>query len=278
MRQMPGWLTEVLKLLGFTTPFVYAAATYGVFRYLDRRASGAAKAAVSGWLQSAPTNTDDLGNALLEMFNRIYTSRLLSVRAFGRSAFFTFLISAVLIYEMSPTESVLLELRFSQYVIVTTLVANILSDYVSLFVVKSTLAHGKRTPVIALVRGVTAGMGVVVGFAIIQNMVVAAVEMSSVDYVSTSRRFIDETFSQLMATFYGPVWLALFLASLVVHLWLPLFLLAAWALRGTEYLKLAIGWTQWFIRQGRHHPFEAIGYVASAIVFVSTAAIQYVWR
>jgi hypothetical protein len=37
---MPGWLTEMLKLLGFTTPFIYAVTTYGFFHWLDKKASG----------------------------------------------------------------------------------------------------------------------------------------------------------------------------------------------------------------------------------------------
>jgi hypothetical protein len=48
---MPTWLSEVLKLLGFSTPFVYAAAVYGFFHYLDKKASGQAKKAISAWLQ-----------------------------------------------------------------------------------------------------------------------------------------------------------------------------------------------------------------------------------
>jgi hypothetical protein len=44
---MPGWLTEALKLLGFTAPFAYAAAVYGVFHFLDKKASGQAKKAIA---------------------------------------------------------------------------------------------------------------------------------------------------------------------------------------------------------------------------------------
>ena len=44
---MPNWLTEVLKLLGLTTPFIYAAASYRFFHWLDQKASGPAKEAFS---------------------------------------------------------------------------------------------------------------------------------------------------------------------------------------------------------------------------------------
>jgi hypothetical protein len=272
---MPGWLTDlVAKQCGFAVPLMYAAATYGVFRWLDKKASGPAKSSISSWLQSIPTTNDDLGNAVLEMFNRIYTPRLLSFRAFARSAIFTILISCVFLFEASPQAHVIRTVRESYDALITTLFANVLSDYVSLFVVKFTLAHGKSAPITASIRGVTAGMSVVAGFAVVQNMIVAILEMIHVPWFS----FINQTVFNIMATFNEPFWLALFLASLVVHLWLPLFLLSAWTLRGMEYLKLTIGLVQWFIKQGRHHPFEAVGYVASVIVFVSGAIVQYVWR
>jgi hypothetical protein len=32
---IPGWLTKVLDQLALATPFLYAAAIYGIFRWLD---------------------------------------------------------------------------------------------------------------------------------------------------------------------------------------------------------------------------------------------------
>src|SRR4051812_7841799 len=101
---MPSWPTEVLRLLGFTTPFIYAAAVFGLFNYLDKKASGPAKAAISKWLQSKAENTDTLGNAALEMFNRIYTPQLWSWQACIRSALFTLCMSAIFLYEFYAAE------------------------------------------------------------------------------------------------------------------------------------------------------------------------------
>jgi hypothetical protein len=81
---MPSWLTEVLKLLGFTTPFVYAAATYGVFHWLDKKASGPAKKALTARLQSQPPNKETLANYALEVFDGIYSKPLWHVTAFSR--------------------------------------------------------------------------------------------------------------------------------------------------------------------------------------------------
>jgi hypothetical protein len=49
-------------------------------------------------------------------------------------------------------------------------------------------------------------------------------------------------------------------------------------LKVLNYLRSLIGWTQWFIKQGQHHPLEAIGYVAAAAVFVGTAIAHAIWR
>jgi hypothetical protein len=69
-RRMPSWLSEVLKLMGFTTPFVYAAAVYGLFHYLDKKASGAAKKAISGWLQPKEYDKAAVAAAMVEIFDR----------------------------------------------------------------------------------------------------------------------------------------------------------------------------------------------------------------
>jgi hypothetical protein len=53
---MPGWLTELFKLLGLSTPLAYAAAVYGFFHFLDKKASGAAKQAMSNWCKGGRIN------------------------------------------------------------------------------------------------------------------------------------------------------------------------------------------------------------------------------
>lgn len=279
---MSGWLKEALKLFGFSTPFIYASVVYSIFRYLDKKASGPAKKAVSSWLQSSPVGLDTIGNAVIEMFNRIYTPVLVSPGAFTRSASITLCMSAIFLYEAYLPGSIVYRAALRNYgansFLIGTVLGNVLSDYVSLFVVKATLVAGRNRPMASLGIGVAKGMLVVVAFAVAQNLAVAIYDEfeRGVGFSSmfSSSFFWDNVRSNIEATTERP-WAALFLASLVVHLWLPLFLLAAWSLRSLEYLKLAIGWAQWFIKQGQHHPFEAVGYVAALIVFVIGAILQY---
>jgi hypothetical protein len=108
---MPSWLTEALKVLGFTTPLIYAAATYGVFHWLDKKASGQAKRAISGWLQSGQYDRVAFSNTTIELFDRIYTRQLLSWQAFLRSALITICVTIILQYELSGFSHVLSETR-----------------------------------------------------------------------------------------------------------------------------------------------------------------------
>jgi hypothetical protein len=76
---------DAAKLLGLGTPFVYASATYGVFHYLDGRASGQAKQAISGWFKPLEYDAPALSAAMVELFDRLYTTPLFGWRAMLRS-------------------------------------------------------------------------------------------------------------------------------------------------------------------------------------------------
>jgi hypothetical protein len=67
-------LPEALKLLGVSTPFIYASATYGLFHYLDSKASGEAKQAISSWLKPLEYAKADVSGAIVELFDRLYTT------------------------------------------------------------------------------------------------------------------------------------------------------------------------------------------------------------
>jgi hypothetical protein len=72
--------------------------------------------------------------------------------------------------------------------------------------------------------------------------------------------------------FLGPVKLTV--PAYLVHLWLPLFLVAGTITGALNVFFQAVGWAQWFIKRGNSHPLDAIGMVASVVVFVGAAAWQ----
>jgi hypothetical protein len=77
---------KLFDLVGLGVPFYLAAATYGVFAWLDNNASDEATQVISSWLRGRSRNKPDLGNLIVNTFDRIYTSPLSSFRAFRRSA------------------------------------------------------------------------------------------------------------------------------------------------------------------------------------------------
>ena|ERR1700730_1883359 len=104
---MASWWTELPKVWGFTTPFIYASAAYGFFHWLDKKASGPAKKAISSWLEPKEYDKAAVAAAIVELFDRVYTRPLLRWRALGRSASITLLLSGILIYEFYSYEKLL---------------------------------------------------------------------------------------------------------------------------------------------------------------------------
>jgi hypothetical protein len=76
---------KLFTLLGLGVPFYLATATYAVFAWLDSNASDEATKVISSWLHGRSANKPDLGNLIINAFDRIYTSPLLTLRAFRRS-------------------------------------------------------------------------------------------------------------------------------------------------------------------------------------------------
>jgi hypothetical protein len=64
------------------------------------------------------------------------------------------------------------------------------------------------------------------------------------------------------------------IAALLVHLWLPFFALCVGVLKGMNYLLLATKQVQWFIKRGKDHPLDALGFVATPLVFFGAVAVQ----
>lgn len=273
---MPSWLSEVLKVLGFSTPFVYAAAVYGLFHYLDKKASGPAKQTISGWLQPKEYDKRAVANAMVEIFDHLYTRPLLGWRAFGRSALFTLCMSLIFLYEFGLiSEKELIGLVGGLVWIIPTLnlLVNILCDYVALFMIRRFLILGERRPIIASLFGPLAGiMLVLLSCIIIFGFLIGMVAIILLVFGVHERDWARPLDIPIVTSIYEALIDALF----VVHMWLPLFAICVILLRGLNYFRLAIGWTQWFLKRGREHPLDAIGYVGASLVFIATVVIQQI--
>ena len=78
---------KLFDLVGLGVPFYLAAATYGVFIWLDTNASDEATQVISSWLHGHSHDKPDLGNLIISAFDRIYTSPLLTFRASSISGY-----------------------------------------------------------------------------------------------------------------------------------------------------------------------------------------------
>jgi hypothetical protein len=72
--------------VGLGTPFLYAAGTYALFHWFDSDLSDGAKLAFARFLNAKAQNGAMIASALVELFDRVYSRPLLTLRAFARWA------------------------------------------------------------------------------------------------------------------------------------------------------------------------------------------------
>jgi hypothetical protein len=268
---------------------VYLGATFGFFHWLDKKASGPAKTAISQWLKSKQYSTQAMGEAILEFFDRVYTALLLSWRSFRRSALITICATIVVVYELSPphgyrlTRFLLEGLEGDWLLLLLFLVTNIISDYIALFIVRHFLSVGQQRPIWAAIVGAIAGIATVILLWILREMII-----SSGTFFPIRVGFGGTSEPDLLDIMHGPIglwdllsdypeWLSFSLPALAVHIWLPFFVLCLGIFKLLNMARVAVGWTQWFIKQGRDHPLDAVGYVAALIVLLTTSALHYIF-
>jgi hypothetical protein len=75
------------------------------------------------------------------------------------------------------------------------------------------------------------------------------------------------TFAAILALAFGPLWRWM-IPALMVHLWLVLMVIGSALTRLVSSFFGAIDLAQRYLKQGRLHPFTAIGLAAAAFVFV----------
>ncbi len=276
-------LQEALRILGLTTPFVYGAATYGIFHYLDKRASGQAKQAISAWISSTYIDKHQSSLVAVEIFDRIYTVPLWGWRAISRSILFTTIVTILGIWHIYPALSWLVfvvpfsfQIQWSQRVL-----CNFAADYTALFLIRQWLVLGGRRPLAAAFTGPLIGVAVLLGFYTVTDVMRFSIEtwtFHPIYFVQGARSWI-ESFVNISTKGISPgSRSALLVPALVVHLWLPLFAIGVLLARSANYFFRATIWMQWFIKQGQRHPLDAIGYVAGLVVFVVMALVQWAWR
>lgn len=266
-------LDQAVALLKIGSPFLIASATYGFFAFLDRKASGAAKRAISNWIQGRGYEDIDVGNAIIGSFDNLYTSPLLSLDAIARSGLISIGAMALyLTYERSLLEFVIDKVRSGDrdfhYFFFAIGTANLLSDYISLFVVRRWLVFARQQPGKAMFGGTASGIVIIATLytaitLVVHNFLVRrgpiTFGMVSFDYILGWLQADLE----LTKLFGWP--------AFIIYLWLPLLAIGMIGVRALSILGRTTAWVQWFIKQGNQHPLQAIGFVAATLMFILTS-------
>jgi hypothetical protein len=140
-----GW-EKVSQWVGLAAAFYIARQLYRLFASADHMASAPLKQAISAWLKREPLQRVDWQSAILGMmFDRVYTYPLLRPKAFVRSTAIS--IGAFILFVFMSASN----FSCSAIAIVSPyLVSVVLSDYISLFVVRRALLFSNRYPIASL--------------------------------------------------------------------------------------------------------------------------------
>jgi hypothetical protein len=264
-------LDEALNLIGLGTPFVYGAAAYGLFHWLDKNASDEAKAAISDSLKIRDYDRKQVASALVEVFDRLYTQPLFHWRAFVRSMVFTIIVFLIWLYELAGDFLATLE---DPAILIGILPVNVLLDYVALFIIRPWLGFCGSRPVLSLTSGFVigiciVGLGTFVRFSMF--LVILDLDFNAAPKLPPLEFIIRWLITGLLMRGLNSDLAFWVIPASLVFLWLPLFATGIVVLRAINLLSWTVEKMQWFLKQGKEHPLEAIGYVAGAIVFVCAA-------
>jgi hypothetical protein len=272
-------MEKLLEHLGFASPFVYAAAAYGLFVWLDNEASNEAKAALAGTMKLKDYDHKQIASAVVEVFDRLYTVPLLHWRAMLRSSLVTIAVSAVFAFEMRNTKIIadLQKAGIAWEFYAHTLGTNLISDYISLFLIRPRLSKSGNRPVRALVLGALLGIFVIyLGMTIRLLLEIHVITFTSpcapVPIVSGIEPDLSCWTSRDNFVLLSTV------PASAVFVWLPLFALGILVARALAPLSRVVGRFQWALKEGDQHPLKAIGCVAGLAVFIVAAACQTLFK
>jgi hypothetical protein len=147
---------------------------------------------------------------------------------------------------------------------------NITTDYVSLFLIRFWLQAAGERPLFALCVGALLGFATVFAVYIVIDVVTFSLKTWT---------FHPVYFIQDVINWYdfirtrGGVNRVFFSSALVVHSWLLLFAFGVVVVQLLNYFRSATRGVTWFLKRGREHPLEAVGFVGPMAVFLVAAGI-----
>jgi hypothetical protein len=286
---MQHYIVQALKLLGFNTPLPFVLVTYWFFRTLDKKASGEAKRRINKWLTSKDYEFAVLSSVILEAFDRVYSRPLLRPRAFFRSGGITIVVTVLAVFLFFPFAAAQNGIALSaqmlgkyipatqvseglwaqlEWQIFIAFITNILGDYLGLFGVRFALVKGQRFPIWASLLGPIVGAVLIFVVLMVRDFMLSIFYFNIAHPLLSLQSFASFVRYDTFALSARMDWWTFFFGAMVVYIWLPLLALSLSIVKLLNNFRVAVTWTQWFIKRGKDHPFEAVGLVATPIVFV----------
>jgi hypothetical protein len=264
----------------FCTITAAARAIYNLFCFLDKKATPAAKIALSSWLKLRPYQAADLTAAAVSIFDRIYTTSLITISALFRSAAYSTIVLTFwcILLSSNGFQSMLLSHikagNFYKEDIIKSIVywvTTILSDYASLFIVKWALKNAGRRFLGTLAKALFLGVGnimLIYFIAYVSYGMYLQIGMSPSDLSLKSMKSVLGFVRWGYAEFY-----LVMMSSLFVHIWLLVFLGGSIGVRAFSKVLYLVPLIQENANEGASHPIEAIGLVGAGIFFLSLSTI-----
>ncbi|WP_434886192.1 hypothetical protein [Bradyrhizobium oligotrophicum] len=268
-------MPQLLKLLGFWPPVVYGFAVFMLFWFLDKQAAPRARKSISEWFAGPQYQRKDVADAVLYVFDLLYTRPLLGWTAFWRSALISAIVTTLVsiqVYPNVPKFAIYAEfLRWSMF---TQCLTNIAADYLSLFFVRRWLILGGDRPILALATAPIIGVLIVIACYFVRDVGGFSLQTGTFHL----RYFAEDLSAWYEFLQNRGLRFALLVPALVVHLWLPLFALGVVFAKVVNSVRTAGRLSQWFFAQGEAHPLRSVGYVAAAATVILVAIGMVVFR
>jgi hypothetical protein len=265
---------QILKLVGFWPPVVYAIMVFTLFWLLDRNAAPQPRRALTNWFAGKRYDKEQVARLILYVFDRFYTSPLFGWRAFLRSAIVSTVATLLVGYQLFPmTWYIVAKVPELGYSIATQLVANIFADYISLFLIRRWLVLAGQRPLLALTTAPLIGMVIVVAVYLVRDVGGFSIQTGTFSF----KYFIDDLSEWITFIYNRRIRFAYLVPALVVHLWLPLFALGVIVAKGINSVRAAGSFSQWFFKHGDAHPLRSVGFIASILTFIAVAVGMLYW-
>jgi hypothetical protein len=170
----------------------------------------------------------------------------------------------MILYKIKPTSTWRANYDLTQ-ITSLSLVMNIISDYFALFLIRWVLLISSRRPVVSLLVGT--GMACF----LVSIFIEARFRFLELMWGTPVNR--RDMFGVLTEPDSGQIFIAV--PAFIVFAWLPLFAFGLLLLRLSKPLAQTIEKAKWFLKDGKDHPLEAIGFVAGVIVFIIVTVWQF---